>query len=446
MAGREAAGEGLMGEVEWGPAVSFLVGGIVVGAFILWRFVRTAPTAPSTPFGGSLEQRDLRARFEALIGQLRELEDTGAKRTEAQHREERSLLELQAARTLLALDGLAPAASKGKKMDATVPVPARGSSLAGFFWGIGTATAIGLLLFFVSQASKQRDPGGSVTGNTPTDAGGRGQGGGGGEGEAGAAEIRTLEARLRQNPEDLDARLDLARLHLMQEDMMAVFNDTQAVLQRDATNPRALSYQSLVRLAMGQGGRAEEMLVQALRKDPDLLEGYLHLMFVYTRLGKPQQADDTLARAAARFPDRAPVLRQALAQMRAASGEAGEPPSAATQAARGVAGVIDLDPTARASLRPGTVLFITLRESGFGAGPPLAARRLVPPSFPVPFEIGQGDSMRGDRIPDLVLVEARLDTDGDPITRPPSDPYGRQDDVRVGTRDLRLVLSPHLQK
>ena len=66
---------------------------------------------------------------------------------------------------------------------------------------------------------------------------------------------------------------------------MAVYNETQAVLQRDPENPRALAYQSLVRLAMGQGDQAEEMLVRALRKDPDLLEGYLHLMFVYTIAG-----------------------------------------------------------------------------------------------------------------------------------------------------------------
>ena len=443
MAGRHEAGEGLMGEVQWGPAVSFLAFGIVVGAFILWRFVRRA--APFAPAVDSLEQRDLLARFEALIAQLRELEDTGVKRTEAQSREERLVLEARAARTLLSLEAFKPAASR---VSPAAPAPSRGSPLAGFFWGIGTATAIGGLLFFVSQASKERAPGGSVTGNAPVE-----QGGGGGEGggarEGDAAEISGLEARVRQNPDDLDARLDLARLHLVREDMMAVFKETQAVLQRDATNPRALTYQSMVRLAMGQGDRAEEMLAQALQKDPDLLEAYLHLMFVYTRRGKPQQADATLKRAAARFPDRAPALRQLLAQMQAsaseapAAGAADEDPHAApADPARSVAGIIDLDPQARAALRPGTVLFITLRESGFGAGPPLAARRLVPSSFPITFEIGQADSMRGDRLPDGVLVEARLDTDGDPITRPRSDPYGRQDDVKIGTRDLRLVLAP----
>jgi len=446
-----------MGEVEWGPAVAFLAAGLVVGALILWRVLRKAPAAPGVRPEDSLERRDLLARLDGLVNQLRELEDTGVKRTAAQHRDERFLLELQAARTLLALDALAaPSAALGKKREpAEAAAPARGSSLTGFFWGVGSAAALGLLFFFVSQSSKPRAAGGSVTGNTPME-------GGAAPAPAAAedsAEIAALEARVRQNPEDVGARLDLARLHLMREDMMAVYNETQAVLQRDPENSRALAYQSLVRLAMGQGDQAEEMLVRALRKDPDLLEGYLHLMFVYTRVGKPRQAEATMKRAAERFPDRAESLRRLLAQMQAppadeqastagaAGGTSGPaPPPASSGGGRSVSGVIDLDPAARAALRPGAIVFVMLRESGFGAGPPLAARRLPASSFPLAFEIGQADAMAGGQVPDDVLVEARLDSDGDPMTRPPSDPYGREDHVKIGTRGLHLVLSPRSEK
>jgi cytochrome c-type biogenesis protein CcmH len=444
-----------MGEVEWGPAVAFLAAGLVVGALILWRVLRRAPATPGPRPEDSLERRDLLARLDGLVNQLRELEDTGVKRSAAQHRDERFLLELQAAQTLLALDALAapsvaqrkkPRAEAESREPAIAVAPARGSALTGFFWGVGSAAGLGLLFFFVSQSSKPRAPGGSVTGNTPME---------GGAAPAPAAaeddgQIAGLEARVRQNPEDVGARLDLARLHLMREDMMAVFNETQAVLQRDPGNARALSYQSLVRLAMGQGDQAEEMLVRALRKDPDLLEGYLHLMFVYTRVGKPQQAEATMKRAAERFPDRADSLRRLLAQMRAAptdeQASQPAPPPASSGGGRSVSGVIDLDPAARAALRPGAIVFVMLRESGFGAGPPLAARRLPASSFPLAFEIGQADAMAGGQVPDDVLVEARLDSDGDPITRPPTDPYGREDHVKIGTRGLHLVLSPRSEK
>ena len=461
-----------MGEVEWGPAVAFLAGGLILGALILWRVLRKPAAAPPTRGQDTLERRDLAVRLEDLIGQLRELEDTGGKRTEAQHREERLALELQAARTLIALDSAAGTSARKKaaraRPEATVATgdesaagveaavaPRQASALAGFLWGIGSAVALGLLLYFVSSASKERAPGASVTGNTPMEGGAGAAPATGG----GGPEIAALQARIQQNPDDVDARLDLARLHLMRQDMIAVFHETQAVLQKDSGNARALAYQSLVRLAMGQGDQAEQMLNQALRKDPDLLEGYLHLMFVYTRLGKPQLAEATMTRAAERFPDRSPSLRRLLAEMRAAPQEGpaevpgprtagAEPPASGPAAAssstggRSVSGVIDLDASARAALRPGAIVFVMLRDASFGAGPPLAARRLPASSFPLAFEIGQGDAMAGGQVPDEVLVEARLDSDGDPITRPPSDPYGREENVKIGTRGLRLVLSP----
>src|SRR5260221_299545 len=162
-----------MGEVEWGPAVAFLAAGLVVGALILWRVLRRAPATPAARAEESLERRDLLARLDGLVNQLRELEDTGVKRTAAQHRNERFLLELQAARTLLALDALAtPSAAQGKKREpAEAAAPARGSALTGFFWGVGSAAALGLLFFFASRPSKPRAAGGSVTWDKPMEGG-----------------------------------------------------------------------------------------------------------------------------------------------------------------------------------------------------------------------------------------------------------------------------------
>ena len=95
-------------------------------------------------------------------------------------------------------------------------------------------------------------------------------------------------------PDDLEARLALARDHLAQQDLMAVWNDTQFVLEREPGNPRALSYQALVRLAMGQADVAETMLKQAMAAAPDLLDAHLHLAVVYARTGRDAQAEATL--------------------------------------------------------------------------------------------------------------------------------------------------------
>jgi len=39
-----------------------------------------------------------------------------------------------------------------------------------------------------------------------------------------------------------------------------------------------------------------------------------------------------------------------------------------------------------------------------------------------------------------MLIEARLDEDGDPTTRAPTDPKARLDSVKAGRTDVRLVL------
>ncbi len=486
-----------MADIQWGPSVGFLAGGLGIGALILWRLAAKAPKAAQAPGAAetadTLARRDLQARFDALIAQLRELDDTGGKRTAAQLASERRELELAAAATLMALDATPePATTAAQATSDSVTEPfsaattaaapqatAKGSSLTGFFWGIGSAAALGLLFYFVSQSAQERAPSGSVTGNTPMSARPAPQSALSGEAsQPGPAmpsdtELAALTARVRQNPEDLEARLELARLHLMRQDLMAVFDETREILQRDANNPRALSYQSLVRLAMGQADSAEQMLMRALQGDPGLLDAYVNLMMVYTSTGRAQEADTIFARAAQRFPERAESLRQLLGEMKARSGPnagtpaTGEDPhadvavpgaapatgalgpapaSASGSVGSSIAGVIELDPSAGAALVSGAVVFITLRVPGVTVGPPLAARRLVASSFPLAFEIGQGDSMTGAQIPDSVLVEIRLDTDGDLATRPRSDPYGRAEDVPLGTRNLRVSLKPRSEE
>ena len=64
----------------------------------------------------------------------------------------------------------------------------------------------------------------------------------------------------------------------------------------------------------------------------------------------------------------------------------------------------------------------------------------LPTGFPVFFEVGPQDSPRGERLPTRVLVEGRVDADGDPSTRSPSDPTGRLDEVSLGRFDLHLDL------
>jgi cytochrome c-type biogenesis protein CcmH len=447
--------------VEWVPALVVLGAGLIVGFALVWRLLSSSRRAAKAGAPvAALEARDLAGKSEVLLRQLRELEDTASKRTSEQLARERYALELEAANALLALEQKGPsvkekAASAKAKAASEEPsgaTPDR-SSLRGFLWGVGSAAGVLLLGFFVYQSAKPREPGGSVTGNTPM--AGKPAGG-----EAADAEEAQLQAAIARNPSDVESHLGLARLYVEKQNWMGVWNETARVLERSPSNPAALAYQSLVRLAMGQTDAAATMLTKALTSDPDMIDGYAYLALAYTRMGRARDAEATIAKASKRFPERAADLRKYLADLREretpvaqASAAGGNPdphaglktpgekgtPEKSASTGRRVAGTVDVDPSLRGKLPAGGVLFVFARPAGGSEGPPVAVKRL-PARFPAMFELSEADSMMGQPLPDQLLIEARLDEDGDPTTRPPTDPKARLDGVKVGRTNLRLVL------
>jgi tetratricopeptide (TPR) repeat protein len=260
----------------------------------------------------------------------------------------------------------------------------------------------------------------------------------------------------------------LVQAYLGRQDMMGVWNETKAILERSPGHPRAIAYQALVRLAMGQGDVAKNMLEKVIVSNPDLLEGYLHLALVDMRSGRENEAEAVITRAKKRFPKQAGMLDSLMSEMKqqaAAEGpapEAGETdphaglaaaepqPSAAeaapaegtapaAEAAGGVGGTLDLDPSLAGQVKAGALVFVTARAAGETSGPPAAVKRLTA-SFPMRFRLSAADTMMGGELPKRLRIEARVDSDGDPMTRDPSDPSARVDPVSLGTSDLRLVL------
>jgi len=433
---------------DWLPGIIMLLSGGVIGAALVWWSSKRKGRVVE-PAVRPLELRELVAKRDALVDRLRELEDTASKRTPEQLAEERYAVELEAAAVMRAIDLEVEEEDSAEEPEVSA-VSTRKSGVAGFVWGIVSAGAIVGLFFFVSNAAKDRQQGMPVTGQPGTMSSNASSGG-----QMPHPDVATLEQRVKQNPEDLESRLTLAQMYLIQNNLMGTYEQTQYVLQREPENPVAMAYQAIVKLAMGAPDDALKMLDRAIELDPGLLDAWAHKAIALASIGRTDEAEKVVLEAEKRFPQNRDTLEGLLGEIRgvAARGGAQAPPMggsntqastpepAAAPAVGGadrVSGTITLDPAARVQF-PAT-LFVDARAEGVTSGPPVAVVRLVVTSFPLAFSLGPENAMMGGSLPAKVRVEARIDTDGNAMTRDAGAPSGVLDHVALGSNDLTLVL------
>ena len=109
------------------------------------------------------------------------------------------------------------------------------------------------------------------------------------------------------------------------------------------------------------------------------------------------------------------------------AGSAGAGPGS-TDSSAGVGAIrgrIVVAPELTKDVRSDSVLFLIARAGAGGAGPPLAVRRFSTPRFPLEFEIGPENVMIPSmRFEGAIQLTARLDSDGNAMTRLPGDLQG----------------------
>jgi hypothetical protein len=121
----------------------------------------------------------------------------------------------------------------------------------------------------------------------------------------------------------------------------------------------------------------------------------------------------------------------------------GAPPLAAEASAGDgppIRGTVSVADALAGRLPPGAVLFLIARRGS--AGPPLAVERIADPRFPLEFSLGPEDRMlvtlpfAGE-----LQLSARLDADGNAMSRQPGDLEGRAPGaVSPGATGVALVL------
>jgi cytochrome c-type biogenesis protein CcmH len=125
------------------------------------------------------------------------------------------------------------------------------------------------------------------------------------------------------------------------------------------------------------------------------------------------------------FPEGAEkaAKQEAEAAAPAATGGPGAPPAAAAESGKAITGTVSIAPELAGRIPPGAVLFVIARSAE--TGPPLAVKRIPDPKLPLAFSIGPDDRMiRTMPFAGPVKLSARIDSDGNAMTRLPGDLAG----------------------
>lgn len=427
---------------DWVTALAILAGGLVLGALVVYFFSRRKSSAM---IGGEadLARKDLEAKRDALVQQLRDV-DSDPKLAPEQVVETRARLERETADVLRALDQHRTAAPAATSAATPAPVGVN-PTMKGFVWGFGSCALLAFLGYFVMQQAKPREEGGSLTGDigtTPSQQAPPMQQ----QQPPPDAVVQQMLAQVQRTPDDLSLRNDLAQAYLERDNLMGVFEQTKYVLEKRPNDSRALTYQALVRMAMGEVPAATAMLQKATQTDPQNLDAWVGLAWVNAQNGRMPEAEQAIAAAAKASPGDQARLAEVFEQMKrqvalAKTEPQGQVAAAGTQlppdhppinggaapSGTNVKVTLSLDPSVKS--RTGVVFVIARNPAG---GPPVAAKRLDARSLPLTFDFGAADSMMGQPLPPTFRLEARLDPDGDASSRNPTDPKAVQENVSPG--------------
>jgi Tfp pilus assembly protein PilF len=422
----------MSGSTDWLSAIGILLSGLILGFLFIYTF-RKNRTAAAT---ADLDRRDLEAKRDALIRQLRELTDDEVV--------ERHRLELEAAKVLRALEAapssvpLPPgeggpvAQQRGRvRGEQVTQTPNRTAGpLAGFLWGAGTVGALVFLGYYVfSKSEVKQDPNQTMPMASSQS---------GAQQQQHPAQtdpaVQKLEQEVSADPGNADKRIALARMYLDKENMMGVFEQTKAVLEKNPNDARAQTYNAIVRMAMGQLDQAATMLDTATKTDPKLADAWVALAWIRVQKGDKTSAKAAIDSAITNVPSEADRLRDVWTQM-SNTQPAPAPASAAPTASDAIHVTLTLADSA--SVKSG-VLYVIARSPGVTSGPPIAVKRLNVTSFPITVDFSSADSMMGQPLPKKFHLEARLDADGDAATKSPTDPTATADVATGATLALTL--------
>jgi hypothetical protein len=124
-------------------------------------------------------------------------------------------------------------------------------------------------------------------------------------------------------------------------------------------------------------------------------------------------------------------------------------PAAAGKPGGTIIGKITLASARKADVSPNDAVYLVARriaDNPHARGSLVAVKRFTAASFPIEFSLGAADMMfQNGAFEGELALSARVDKDGDPMTRKKGDVFGTLDRVKVGATGVDLKLD-QLQK
>ena len=223
------------------------------------------------------------------------------------------------------------------------------------------------------------------------------------------------------------------------------------VLTEDPNNPEAHTYMGYILVQAGHGDGALMAFDKALSQAPNFpMALWGKGMVLYQDKKDYAGARQVLEQLLSLVPageERNEVVK-VLATIPTTGGATSpsaspEKSSAAPSSSAQIGGKITIDPKLKASLDPNAALFIIARPATGGGAPPLAVKKIDRPKFPLDYTLTQENvMMQGTPFTGKINITARLDKDGNPVTRTRGDMTGeyKKNPAEVGTKNVDIVI------
>lgn len=355
----------------WTLPLAVMGVGLVVGLFFALRTERNEEVGN--------DEAELLAQKERHLEALRELEADKDKLTDAEYQEQREVLLQKAENVVRQL-------KEGR--DSTVPqaqswtASTRSDIGTVFFLVVGCLMAFGLYRY-----SKDRGEGETLTGASM---------------QAKVSEYRqsllNAKATLETDPNNIDALHLLTYDALLNRKLQEAMKHIEVVRAQTENDPELLVHMGILKLAIQSYDQALTDFDAAIQADPNLGKAYLWRALLHSNQKENEKA---LADAKKALP--LVTLIEEKRFLSSLMDEINKPPPI-------VSGRVDIDSPSSG------VVFVIARRAKEGGGPPVAVGRYMP-SESLSFALGKGDMVMGGMWPEEIWLEARLDKDGNVMTK-----------------------------